>query len=396
MIVHIHQSHPTMKYVLRYNENKVRKGVASVLHTENMRGDGLNNINAAFEIREKMAIRDIEHLSFQLSINPGITDKIPEDRISEFAAELMKRLGYEKQPWVIFKHNDIDRVHYHLVSIRINEKGRKIKDYYEQKDCKKICKSLEKKYGFVYGEDKSAKLENTIKSVMFTPGAANVTASIEACINDSLKYHFTTEKQFAEILKCHGVQVEQGIGKTLKLHLSFQGLDSKGNPCTSSISDTALSIDVVSEIGKRIDDCRVQDCKEQRTQLRTEVSKVLDKSSSWNEFTDRMKSKFVDIIVYKDVQGTPRAITLIDHKTKCAFKSSEVSRSLSFRMLELASRDFKAEERQEQKAESVSEDKDTGITDTLKGFLAAFIPNDLGGGKPLEDYKKPKKKKRKR
>ena len=45
MIVEIHQSSPSMARTLRYNEDKVRSGGASVLCTANIGSDDLDVVN---------------------------------------------------------------------------------------------------------------------------------------------------------------------------------------------------------------------------------------------------------------------------------------------------------------------------------------------------------------
>lgn len=397
MIVHIHKSNPTMGRVLRYNEDKVARGVASVLYVTNMNGKQINNINAAFEIRERMTIRDIEHLSFQMSINPGPDDSITEERIPEFAAELMKELGYEKQPWVIFRHDDIERVHYHVVSIRADERGRKIKDFYEHRKCERITRSLENKYGIKVGNDKIKAEENALGSVIFTPGKENITSGIESCIRDSLAYHFTTEMQFAEILKCHSVQVQEGIGRgTMKGHLSFQGLDSDGRPCTGSVSDAILGFDVMNILQERIWENKSVPQDAARIQLRRDMAGIIGDSCSWKEISDKFRDKYVDIVLYRDSEGRPRAVTFIDHRSRCAFKSSEVSRSLSARLLAVAADENGHGDDIAQNDGIGTDAKEYGVTETLKACINFFIPASISGGNVPQDYMEPRKKKRKR
>ena len=37
----------------------------------------------------------------------------------------MQALGYGSQPYIVFKHHDIEREHIHIVSLRVNEQGEK-------------------------------------------------------------------------------------------------------------------------------------------------------------------------------------------------------------------------------------------------------------------------------
>lgn len=40
--------------------------------------------------------------------------------------EFMEKFGYGNQPYVVWLHEGIDRRYMHIVSIRINDKGKKI------------------------------------------------------------------------------------------------------------------------------------------------------------------------------------------------------------------------------------------------------------------------------
>ena len=59
----------------------------------------------------------------------------------------MERMGYGNQPYIVFKHKDIDRHHLHIVSLRIDENGRKISDSHEYDRSMSVLRELERKYG---------------------------------------------------------------------------------------------------------------------------------------------------------------------------------------------------------------------------------------------------------
>jgi hypothetical protein len=44
----------------------------------------------------------------------------------------MVKMGYAEQPFVVFKHTDIDGTHIHIVSVCVDEEGRKISDKFEK------------------------------------------------------------------------------------------------------------------------------------------------------------------------------------------------------------------------------------------------------------------------
>src|SRR5665647_1413446 len=60
---------------------------------------------------------------------------------------MMEHMGYGNQPYFVYKHKDLDRVHYHVVSTRVDSvTGKKIKDNYEQQKMQRFILGLEQKY----------------------------------------------------------------------------------------------------------------------------------------------------------------------------------------------------------------------------------------------------------
>jgi len=58
----------------------------------------------------------------------------------------MERLGYGNQPYIVFKHRNIDRTHIYIVSTCVGIDGTKIPDDYDYPHSTAICRDLEQKY----------------------------------------------------------------------------------------------------------------------------------------------------------------------------------------------------------------------------------------------------------
>lgn len=401
MIVEIHKSSSSMSGTLQYNENKVRIGVASILCEHGIDSKEISVINRLFEDRERLSLREAQHLSFQMSVNPGPEDDISEEQIPDFVKDLMEGLGYGEQPWVIFRHEDTGRVHYHVVSTRIDSDGRKIRDYYEKRACDKLVKGLEEKYGYIKGRGTKKNMGKEMQIPVFRSGEGDVVRKIEYCLQHALTYRFTTERQFAEVMRCHGVLVREGLGKEdLKVHLSFQGLGDDGRPCTASVSDAKMNFDVRMAMEGRIEECDGLDVRHEKAGLMKTVSAALGKCDNVTSLIGALKSRGVDLIIYRDNNGIPRGSTLIDHKSACVFKGSELSRFLGAAILELSGNDLVQVDNGQEKAASSefseSNSFNSGISEALSMLFDATMTMGSGQtGKDLEE-KKDKKKKLKR
>lgn len=398
MIVEIHKSSPTMTGTLLYNENKVIGGVASILCEHGIGSTDIAEINRVFEERERLSLREARHLSFQMSVNPGPDDTIGEDKIPEFVGALMDGLGYGGQPWVVFRHEDTGRIHYHVVSTRVDADGRKIRDFYEKRACDRIVLSLEEKYGFVKGGAAKAAETSEAKFPVFRPGEDDVVGMIRACVRHSLSYRFTTGKQFAEVLRCHGVIVQEGLGKKdLKAHLSFQGIGPDGRPCTASVSGAKMGFDVREALRSRTEQSVGTDVAREKSALRSDLSEALDKCGDLPSLVRELKGRCIDVVIYRDRAGTPRGATLIDHRSACVFKGSEVSRPLGTALINLAAGENAADEETGTKVTEVRETTsfNSGVSEALATVLEVAVTAGSGRrGKSLEDPNLKKKRKR--
>ena len=57
--------------------------------------------------------------------------------------KLMRHLGYGSQLCLVYRHADIDRVHFHIVSTRIDKhSGKRIKDNFEKEKVQKFINEL--------------------------------------------------------------------------------------------------------------------------------------------------------------------------------------------------------------------------------------------------------------
>lgn len=71
--------------------------------------------------------RRTEKPVIHLSLNPHPDDVLSDEQLEAIGREYMDRLGYGDQPYIIFRHDDNARPHIHIVSLRIDEQGRKLR-----------------------------------------------------------------------------------------------------------------------------------------------------------------------------------------------------------------------------------------------------------------------------
>ena len=107
---------------------------------------------------------------YHISLNPHPDDVLSDSQLADIAKEYMDKLGYGNQPYMVYKHEDIARHHIHIVSIRVDETGKKINDKFEHIRSKQITRELEQKYGLHPVEKKQATERPELKKVDYRAG----------------------------------------------------------------------------------------------------------------------------------------------------------------------------------------------------------------------------------
>ena len=103
-----------------YNQQKVEKENGAVLLLNKIPDtvDGRYSsqyFNKCFEPYLSANIKT-EKTVRHISLNPDPADKVSDEQFTDMAQEYMERMGYGNQPYIVFKHTDIDRTHIHIVS----------------------------------------------------------------------------------------------------------------------------------------------------------------------------------------------------------------------------------------------------------------------------------------
>jgi hypothetical protein len=113
-------------------------------------------------------------------------------------------MGYGEQPFIVYKHEDIERKHIHIVSLRVDEQGKKINDNFEHRRSMTACRELEQKYGLVPADQKQKQENLPLKKVDYKKG--DVKHQIANVIRPIVKdYHFLSLKEYKALLSLYNV-----------------------------------------------------------------------------------------------------------------------------------------------------------------------------------------------
>ena len=316
-----------------YNFKKVEKGEASILLAQGL----FQNKEGTYTMAEVFADMQVvipekcrtKKMVFHCSLNPHPDEKLSDETLTQIAKEYMEELGYGKQPYIVFKHNDIAREHIHIVSLRVDGEGRKINDKFEKRRSKKITDALEKRFGLIPSSKVADKAVEETPQIDTTQG--NIKEQVASALRMVLKhYRFCSLGELNAILSAYNLTVEEI--KTEFRGKKYDGLvyvptDDKGGKVSTPIH--------ASDIGRGVGYTAVQNRMQKSKQnvkplipsLRNKVLQTMRTSpKTEEELRQRLEEQGLRAVIRKNESGRIYGITFIDDKAGIALNGSRLGK----------------------------------------------------------------------
>ena len=323
---------------LAYNQLKVENENGQILFANKM----IETANGHYSVAQLaqsfapylIANRNTEKHTLHISLNPDPKDKVSDDRYREMAEEYMRDMGYGDQPFVVFKHTDIDRSHIHIVSVCVDEEGKKISDKFEKMRSMNVCRELERKHGLIPATDKEYKQSDKIfRPVNYKAG--DVKSQIASVVRHLPNYYkFQTLGEYNALLSLFNVTIEKVEGELqgqLRQGLLYIPLNEKGeragHPFKASLFGKNAGIPALElhfEKSKEV----LKDHPTKPT-IKDAVTIALQTTSDEPAFKKQLGEQGINVVVRRNDTGRIYGITFIDHNSKSVWNGSRLSKELS-------------------------------------------------------------------
>ena len=311
---------------LRYNKEKLDKDEAEVLFWQKMLEPfdkhGRMDVDACMDSFWPYleANRRTTSTVFHASLNPSPEDRLTDEQLREIAQEYMQKMGYGDQPYIVFKHKDIDREHLHVVSLRVDEQGRKLPHDFEARRSMEILRDLECKYGLqpsVKGQELTDR--EGLRKVNYPEG--NVKQQISSVVRSCLRnYKCSSYGEFRTLLERFNVSVEERtgtIGGRNYAGIIYGALTDDGYGIGTPIKSSRIGKDVGYKALQKYYEKSKEKLRENGAldQLRQTVKGAMSPHNTRDEFRQLLKADNIDAIFRINPAGRIYGVTFIDHNS---------------------------------------------------------------------------------
>jgi hypothetical protein len=323
---------------LSYNNKKIEKEKGEILLLNKMieTADGNYSVSQLARSFEPylLANRNTEKHTLHISLNPDPEDKFSDEKYKEMAQQYMTEMGYGYQPFIVFKHTDIDRSHIHIVSVCVDEEGKKISDQFEKVRSMKVCRELENKFGLISATGKKHQRDDKIfRPVNYQAG--DVKSQIAAVVRHLPDYYkFQTLGEYNALLSLFNITTEKVEGEFMGKHwkgLLYFPLNEKaeksGHPFKASLFGKNAGLQATEQHFMK---CKkaLKDSPIKHT-LKSAITQALQSTTNEQTFIKQLLKKGIDVVVRRNNTGRIYGITFIDHNSKTVWNGSRLGKELS-------------------------------------------------------------------
>ena len=328
----------SLQGALLYNQEKVKEQQAKVLFSNRiiLNRDGSLNMYLANQsfVPYLNANKNTEKPILHISINPHPDDIVSDEMYSDIAQTYMQKMGLGDQPYIVYKHEDLERKHIHIVTVNIDGNGRKIGDSNNFYQSKKITRELEKMYN-LHPADKKEQPEELpqLKRVNYQSGdIKNQIANISKALIKN--YRLQSVNEFRALLSLYGVTVEEVKGEIKGKNYSglvYSAIDEKGekvgNPIKSSVIGKSVGYDTLQS--------RLEYSTKYMKEHKIFESSKLIVGSAISRYTDKqtflndLAKNNINVVFRENTDGRIYGATFIDHQSRCVFNGSKMGKEFS-------------------------------------------------------------------
>jgi hypothetical protein len=320
---------------LDYNEEKVRIGKAECITAANFlkdqsrltREDKLHCFQRRMELNER--VRTSQHIT--LNFDPA--DKLSNDQMKKIAGQYMKEIGFERQPYLVYRHLDAGHPHCHIVTTHIRRDGSPIELFnIGRNQSEKARQRIELEYGLVTAEMKKLAWEERQKIDgvhRIKYGEKSITQSISQVlehVTDNFK--FTSLEELNAVLRLYNVQAYRGK-EASKLYqhrgLLYRVLDERGKyigvPLKASFFDckpTLANLEKKFELNQSLKQRHRQHV---ITQIRWHMS---PQANDLKKFARDLSFEDIRMVLQLDKEGKCKEVSYVDFRNKVIFNGDEL------------------------------------------------------------------------
>lgn len=332
----------SIRGILNYNENKVEIGKAECISAVNYPLE-LEKLSFTSKLNRFLKLAELntnaKRNTVHISLNFDPSENHSKEKLAEIAGTYMEKLGFGRQPYLVYQHFDAGHPHCHIVTNNIQRDGKRIdlhllgvrKSEPARKEIEEIFK-LVKAEGRKQKEDFSL---NPIDVGRVQYGKAESRKAINSVLNKVLfDYKYSSLPELNAVLNLYNIHADRGSDESRVFKnngLLYKILDQNSKPIGVPIKASELYSRPTLKFleGKfKSNEAKKESCKKY-VKNAIKLAFFRENIFSPEELSKILERESIHIILRKSNEGQLYGITYVDHKTRSVFNGSSLGKEFS-------------------------------------------------------------------
>lgn len=318
-----------------YNERKVGKGEAerlAIRNYETMIRPGQELSAEVFKgiLHEQVSYSNfVKKPTFHASLSLAQGEKPPAQELLQIADRYMDGMGYGRQPYAVYQHHDTDHTHVHIVSIRVDEDGKKISDKFEHERSNKLRQRIEKEFNLQIAERAALRPERAVLQPV-EYGKGDLKRDIADVVNGVLRdFKFSSFSQFNQLLGIYNVKATEVPQAGKKPGLVYSALDNDRMAVGTAFRASTLPYQpTMDRVTRRIDAGKKIKV-DRAPRIRQTAQTQLGQSKGWDDFQQRLSKNGIEVIPHLGKENNLFGISFVDTPSRAIYTGSELGKTFT-------------------------------------------------------------------
>jgi hypothetical protein len=263
-----------------------------------------------------------------ISINFDYSENIDNEQMQALGRLYMQGIGFDRQPYLGYRHYDAGHPHFHLLTTNIDANGKRINiDRAFFYTSHRVTKELEIKY-HLRKNVRDTEKERAMYAVQHAQKVVYGESRLHNAVSDVLNtvinsYNYTSLTELNAVLRLYNVIANTGNENSqLFKHrgLLYHVFDENTKKISAGIkASNFLLRPTLAHLQKRfLVNATLR--KEHQERLTTAIDWVLAVSSpDWSAFKEELSKDRISVVVNEDQKGGAGFVFFIDHRFKAVF-----------------------------------------------------------------------------
>jgi hypothetical protein len=332
----------SLRATFNYNENKVKAGVAEIIHTANY-GKDTDELSSKDRIVRLERLAGLNERTLQksahITINFHTSERLDKETIQQITDTYMKMIGFGGQPYIVYEHKDAGHQHVHILSTLIRPDGTRIPTYHIGKDRSEPARqAIEQEYnlvraqGYHLGQPYQTRDIETQKVQYGRNGTLRaILVVLEAVL---AKYRFTSLAEFNAVLRNYNVIADDGFpGSRMRQRhgLVYRALDEQGNKVGTHIKASDLynkpTLRFLESLFAK--NAALRPLNKAALQQAIDYILMHEPPLSIEGLGSALKRQSIQLVIQRGERGMIHGLTYIDHKSGAIFNGSDLGMEYS-------------------------------------------------------------------